>query len=192
MESTGPLSPPDPEPEVSSARNGEKRAISAVSSGEDGEEEVVVASKKVKYDCAELSRVAEIVLVLAAMGRIRGGKDPTAEEVSLMAEAREKLVSMIENFSPKDIVESEAVGRVMEDLGLNGKVKDQRLGFKVPKLSIAEKITFAKRKVRVWIRAFVFLVELENILSGSYVDDGRDILSCIGCILLDVINSGVF
>jgi hypothetical protein len=100
----------------------------------------------------ELKRVAEIVLVLSAMARMRGGgKGPTDAEVELMVEARAKLAEACAALAPKDVVGREAIGAVIEDLGLNGKLKDQRLGFRTPKLTIKEKFDNAKRKVRVLI-----------------------------------------
>lgn len=96
---------------------------------------------------AVLKRVAEIVLVLSTMSKIRGGKKPTETEIGLMAEARAKLVELCEGLAPKDIVARDAIGAVIEDLRLNGKVKDQKLGFNGPKLTIAERILQNKKKV---------------------------------------------
>ncbi|PKI67762.1 hypothetical protein CRG98_011975 [Punica granatum] len=135
-----------PEPEipegVPSPGAGDKRRVS---DGEDAEP-TPPSPKKPRRGAGDLGRVAEIVLVLSAMGRMRGGRDPTEVELGLMAEAREKLAAICETLQPKDIVGRDAVGRVIEDLGLNGKARDQRLGFKVPKLSIAEKLAFTRRK----------------------------------------------
>ncbi|KAJ0250337.1 Uncharacterized protein HA466_0136870 [Hirschfeldia incana] len=103
-------------------------------------------SKKPRFD-EEVNRVAEIVLVLSALRRIRGGKPPTELEIELMVEAKSKLVDVCQEFSPKDIIGRDAIGAVIEDLGLNGKVKDQRLGFRAPKLTISEKLSLAKRKM---------------------------------------------
>ncbi|KAK4745787.1 hypothetical protein SAY87_012099 [Trapa incisa] len=103
--------------------------------------------KKPRGGGGDLGRVAEIVLVLSAMGRMRGGKDPTDVEIGLMAEARERLAAICETLLPKDIVGGNAIGRVIEDLGLSGKAKDQKMGFRVPKLSIAEKLAFTRRKM---------------------------------------------
>ncbi|XP_018493423.1 PHD finger protein At3g20280 isoform X2 [Raphanus sativus] len=103
-------------------------------------------SKKPRFD-EEVNRVAEIVLVLSALRRIRGGKPPTELEIELMVEAKSKLVDMCQEFSPKDIVGRDAVGAVIEDLGLNCKLKDQRLGFRAPKLTISEKLSLGKRKM---------------------------------------------
>lgn len=97
----------------------------------------------------EMRRVAEIVMVLSAMGAMRGGRKPTEVEVELMAEAREKLVKMCEEVAPRDIVDMDAIGAVIEDLGLNAKLRDQKLGFRGSKLSIAEKFALSKKKVRV-------------------------------------------
>lgn len=96
-----------------------------------------------------LKRVAEIVLVLSTMARMRGGsKTPTPTEMELMAEARTKLAEACASFAPKDLVGREAIGSVIEDLGLNAKLKDQRLGFRgPPKLTIKEKLENAKRKM---------------------------------------------
>ncbi|XP_048420174.1 protein piccolo isoform X1 [Pyrus x bretschneideri] len=96
----------------------------------------------------DLRRVAEIVLALSTMAKIRGGKKPTEPEIGLMGEARSKLVELCEGLAPKDIVGRDAIGAVIEDLGLNAMLKEQRLGFRGPKLTIAEKFLQTKRKVR--------------------------------------------
>ncbi|CAL5390385.1 unnamed protein product [Camellia sinensis] len=101
----------------------------------------VPAAKKAR----NVKKVAEIVLVLAAMGKMRGGRSPTAAEKEMMVEAREKLVEVCEEFAPKDVFPRDAFGAVIEDLGLN-KLKEQRLGFRPPKVSIAEKLLFTKQK----------------------------------------------
>lgn len=95
----------------------------------------------------DLKRVAEIVLVLSTMAAVRGGKKPTDVEVELMKEARTKLAVLCQGIAPKDIVSGEAIDTVIEDLGLNAKVGDQRLGFRNPKTSIAERYSYAKSKV---------------------------------------------
>lgn len=95
----------------------------------------------------ELKRVAEIVLVLSTMATMRGGRKPTEVEVELMREARTKLANLCQGLAPKDIVAGEAIGTVIEDLGLNSKIKEQRLGFRTPKMSIAERYSHAKWKV---------------------------------------------
>nr|DAD32593.1 TPA_asm: hypothetical protein HUJ06_011444 [Nelumbo nucifera] len=51
-----------------------------------------------------MKRVAEIVLVLPALGKMRGGRSTTAVEKGLMAEAREKLVEMCEVLAPRDVL----------------------------------------------------------------------------------------
>ncbi|KAI9184820.1 hypothetical protein LWI28_001394 [Acer negundo] len=99
-------------------------------------------------DKGAAKRVAEIVLVLSAMLRMRGGgKAPTEAESKLMAEAREKLVEMCAGLAPKDIVSKDRIEKLIEDLGLNGRVKDQRLGFRGHKLSIKEKLELTKKKM---------------------------------------------
>ncbi|KAL7087999.1 hypothetical protein ACP275_13G102900 [Erythranthe tilingii] len=94
----------------------------------------------------DVKKVAEMVLVLAAMGKMRAGKGPTDVEKELMAEARNRLAKVCEGFAPKDVFPRDAFGGVIEDLGLN-KLKDQRLGFRPPKMSIAEKLLVSKRKM---------------------------------------------
>ncbi|KAL3632708.1 hypothetical protein CASFOL_025692 [Castilleja foliolosa] len=94
----------------------------------------------------DVKKVAEMVLVLAAMGKMRGGKGPTDVEKELMVEARNRLAGICEGFAPKDVFPRDAFGGVIEDLGLN-KLKEQRLGFQNPKISIAEKLLVSKRKM---------------------------------------------
>ncbi|XP_057485885.1 LOW QUALITY PROTEIN: uncharacterized protein LOC130772176 [Actinidia eriantha] len=94
----------------------------------------------------DVKKAAEIVLVLAAMGRMRGGRDPTAAEMQMMVDAREKLMLVCGEFTPKDVFPREVFGSVIEDLGL-GKLREQRLGFRGPKMSIAEKILLTKQKM---------------------------------------------
>nr|XP_027063178.1 uncharacterized protein LOC113689633 [Coffea arabica] len=93
-----------------------------------------------------MRKVAEMVLVLAAMGKMRGGKVPTGVEKEIMAAAREKLVEVCELFPPKDVFPRDVFGALIEDLGLN-KVREQRLGFRPPKITIAEKLLLSKRKM---------------------------------------------
>lgn len=93
----------------------------------------------------DVKRVAEIVLVLSAMAAVRGGRSPTAEERAMMEEARAKVVAMCEGLAPKDIVPREVIGGMIEDLGISG--REQKLGFRPPKMSIAEKLLLTKRKM---------------------------------------------
>ncbi|XVF70752.1 hypothetical protein PTKIN_Ptkin11bG0188000 [Pterospermum kingtungense] len=135
------------EPEVAVDQNvasepspavGEKRGI--------GNGDVSVSKKQ---RCGGgLKRVAEIVLVLSAMGEMRGGgRNPTAAETGLMAEAREILAEMCGEMAPKDVVGREAIGNVIEELGLNSKLKEQRLGFRGSGMSISQKVLFTKMKM---------------------------------------------
>ncbi|KAG6469516.1 uncharacterized protein LOC122034644 [Zingiber officinale] len=94
----------------------------------------------------DLKRVAEIVMVLSAMGQMRGGKEPTAAEKALVAEARERLVMICEAIRPKELFSTEAVRVVADDLGLS-RSKDPGLGFRPPKMSIAEKLLLTKKKM---------------------------------------------
>ncbi|KAG6510671.1 uncharacterized protein LOC121975211 [Zingiber officinale] len=103
------------------------------------------AGKRARDD-GDLKRVAEIVMVLSAIGQVRGGKEPTAAEKALVAEARERLVVMCEAVRPKELFSTEAVRVVAEDLGLN-RSKDPALGFRPPKMSIAEKLMLTKKKM---------------------------------------------
>ncbi|XP_026448097.1 uncharacterized protein LOC113348513 isoform X1 [Papaver somniferum] len=123
----------------------------------------VVGEKRVVVDCDEtenfgvkkkarvdyggdMKRVAELVLVLSGMGKMRGGRNPTDVEKELMVEAKEKLVEICQFMSPQDVIPKDAIRVVMEDLGLN-KSADQRLGFRPSKMSIAEKYVLAKKKM---------------------------------------------
>ncbi|KAL1197736.1 PHD finger protein [Cardamine amara subsp. amara] len=114
---------------------------------DNGDEPMAPPAKKQRFG-EDMSRVAEIVLVLSALGRMRGGQAPTELENELMVEARSKLAVICQEFSPKDLIGSDDVKAVIEDLGLNGKLnKDQRLGFRAPKLTISEKLSLGKRKM---------------------------------------------
>ncbi|XVE80453.1 hypothetical protein DITRI_Ditri14bG0140900 [Diplodiscus trichospermus] len=113
----------EPSPEV-----GEKRGI-----------EIGVVSVSKKQRCGGgLKRVAEIVLVLSAMAKMRGeGRNSTEVETALMAEARETLAEMCGEMVPKDIVGREAIRNLIEELRLNSKLKEQRLGFRSMGMSIS-------------------------------------------------------
>lgn len=119
--------------------------------GDDGHAKASAAEppaiKKRARDGGDLKRVAEIVMVLSAMGQMRGGRQPTAAEKALVAEARERLVAMCEGVKPKELFSGEAVRVVVEDLGLN-RSKDPVMGFRPPKMSIADKLLLTKKKVR--------------------------------------------
>ncbi|URE10648.1 PHD [Musa troglodytarum] len=104
------------------------------------------ATKKRARDGGDLKRVAEIVMVLSAMGQMRGGRQPTAAEKALVAEARERLVAMCEGVKPKELFSGEAVRVVVEDLGLN-RSKDPVMGFRPPKMSIADRLLLTKKKI---------------------------------------------
>lgn len=138
------------QPEVGSDGVGEKRLA------DDDVELLEPAPKKARGEViGNTKKVAEMVLVLAALGKMRGGRVPTAAEREMMAEAREGLAQVCQSFAPKDVFPRDAFGAVMEDLGLN-KLKDQRLGFRPPKVSIAEKLLIAKEKVGQIFASFFF------------------------------------
>ncbi|KAK2987052.1 hypothetical protein RJ640_004778, partial [Escallonia rubra] len=121
------------------AAAGEKRAA-------EGELAAHAAKKAARSGDGSVRKVAEIVLVLAAMGRMRGGRGPTAAEAEMMAEARGKLAEVCQGFAPKDVFPRDAFGAVIEDLGLS-KAKEPRLGFRSHKVSIAEKLSLSKQKM---------------------------------------------
>ncbi|XP_050369245.1 endochitinase A-like [Argentina anserina] len=108
-----------------------------------------VASPVKKPRCdADLKRVAEIVLALSTLAKIRGGEKPTEPEIGLMEEARAKLVELCEGLPPKEIVARDAIAAVIENLGMNAILKEQQgLGFRGPKLTVAEKFALTKRKM---------------------------------------------
>ncbi|KAI4981560.1 hypothetical protein ZWY2020_022052 [Hordeum vulgare] len=100
-------------------------------------------------DGAGMRRVAEIVMVLAAAGEMRGGREPTAAERALAAEARERLAAAVAGGAtrPKDLFPGEAVRAVVEDLGLNRAKDPAAMGFRPPKASIADRLLLTKRKM---------------------------------------------
>ncbi|KAG9143207.1 hypothetical protein Leryth_010132 [Lithospermum erythrorhizon] len=89
----------------------------------------------------DVKMVAEMVLVLAGIGKIRGGELPSEVERELMNVVRDKLVEFCQDFSPKQVFSLDGFGGVIEDLGL-GK-------FKGPKMSISEKVLISKRKFQM-------------------------------------------
>ncbi|KAL3503563.1 hypothetical protein ACH5RR_038012 [Cinchona calisaya] len=123
---------------------GEKRPAEDGIGGRD-----VPAAKKARKEgdlIGSMRKVAEMVLVLSAIGKMRGGKVPSEVEKEIMAAAREKLAEVCELFPPKDVFPMDVFGRLIDDLGLN-KVREQRLGFRPPKITIAEKLLLSKRKM---------------------------------------------
>ncbi|XP_051135677.1 uncharacterized protein LOC127254558 isoform X2 [Andrographis paniculata] len=94
----------------------------------------------------DLKNVAGIVLVMAAMGKMRGGKTPTEAEKEMMKEARNGLVKVCESFKPEEVFRKDAFGGVVENLGLN-RVKAQRIGFQPSAMSIAQKLLDSKKKM---------------------------------------------
>lgn len=119
---------------------GEKREVSS-----DGDVEVRV-TKKARNCGGNLKRVAEIVLVLETLGKMRGGRSPTQVEVEMMSEARGKLVEVCREFKPKDVFPREAFGVVIDDLGLSN--NEQMLGFRAPNIPIAQKLKLAQEKMK--------------------------------------------
>uniref|UniRef100_A0ACD5YQY9 Uncharacterized protein n=2 Tax=Avena sativa TaxID=4498 RepID=A0ACD5YQY9_AVESA len=109
----------------------------------------VAPLKRRRGDGAGMRRVAEIVMVLAAAGEVRGGREPTAAERALAAEARERLAAAVAEgpARPKDLFPREAVRAVVEDLGLNSVKDPAAMGFRPPKASIADRLILTKRKM---------------------------------------------
>ncbi|KAM0880270.1 hypothetical protein ACQ4PT_033687 [Festuca glaucescens] len=109
----------------------------------------VAPLKRRRGDGAGMRRVAEIVMVLAAAGEVRGGREPTAAERALVAEARERLAAAVAEGAarPKDLFPGEAVRAVVEDLGLNRARDPAAMGFRPPKASIADRLMLTKRKM---------------------------------------------
>ncbi|XP_071693257.1 uncharacterized protein [Rutidosis leptorrhynchoides] len=141
MDDTVSIEPVD-RSEVRSDNLSEKRPLE---NGFDNE----LGHKKARTDVklvTDVKKVAEIVLVLATMGKMRGGRKPSAVEVEMMCEARAKLVDVCKEFAPKDIFPREVFGSVIEDLGLN-RLREQKLGIQTPKLSISEKLQLTKHKM---------------------------------------------
>lgn len=153
----------EPAPEIdefSESRSepvGEKRpAADVLDAVKEGSPNKRIRGGSERSSVGDVKKVAEMVLVLAAMGKMRGGKGPTDFEKELMAEARNSLAKVCEGFAPKDLFPTDAFGGVIEDLGLN-KLKEQKLGFRPPKLSIAERLLVSKRKVCLFIIDFCVL-----------------------------------
>lgn len=133
------------------ARSSEKRPA------EDGEL-TVQSPKKARREgvlARDMKKVAEIVLVLDTLGKMRKERSPMDAEREMMAEARGKLVELCQGFAPKDVFPREVFGGIIDDLGLS-KLRDERLGFRPPKMSIAEKLLLSKRKVMI-ILPFEFI-----------------------------------
>lgn len=73
-----------------------------------------------------MKHVADIVLVLAGLGLIRAGRDPTQEERRLQAEAYGHLGFLVQKLDPRDLVSQGAVENLIENLGLR-KPEDQEV-----------------------------------------------------------------
>ncbi|GFZ04965.1 RING/FYVE/PHD zinc finger superfamily protein [Actinidia rufa] len=92
-------------------------ARSEVFSAAIGELEAPPSKKaRIGWGCEESS--GDSAGVGAAMGRMRGGRDPTAAEMEMMVDAREKLVLLCGELGPKDVFPREGFGSVIEDIGL--------------------------------------------------------------------------
>nr|GEZ56632.1 hypothetical protein [Tanacetum cinerariifolium] len=92
---------------------------------------------------ANVKKVAEILLVLATMVEMRGGRKASSVEVEMMIEARRKLVEICEEFGPKDVFENDVFGIIVDDLGL-GRMKETKLAACCPKMSIVDKLEATK------------------------------------------------
>ncbi|GJW49448.1 hypothetical protein Tco_0090799 [Tanacetum coccineum] len=78
---------------------------------------------------ANVKKVAKILLVLATMVEMRGGRKASSVEAEMMIEARRKQVEICEEFGPKDVFE------------------ETNLAACCPKMSIGEKLEVTKVKV---------------------------------------------
>ncbi|XP_047334767.1 uncharacterized protein LOC124938385 [Impatiens glandulifera] len=133
-------------PEGFAAAVGDKRPLENGETGESGEA-CLVSTKKYRNMNGDVKDVAQIILVLSTMATMRAGELPTDAEKEMMAVAREKLAKVCECFAPKDVFPNQAIFTVMDDLGLS-KLKERRPGgFVPPKMSISEKLFFAKQKM---------------------------------------------
>uniref|UniRef100_A0A1D1Z037 PHD finger protein At3g20280 n=1 Tax=Anthurium amnicola TaxID=1678845 RepID=A0A1D1Z037_9ARAE len=115
----------------------------------EGRGTATASKKRPRFDSepADLGRVAEIVMVLSAMGQMRAGRDPTAAEKALMTEAREKLAKICESVElrrRKELFTKEMAMAVVVDHGLNPPKENIP---RPPKLSIAEKLANTRRKM---------------------------------------------
>lgn len=148
----------------SDSLSGQKRKLPAV---DDGGLELRVSKKtKAKGGVVE---VAEMLLVLSAMGKMRGGRSPTDVEKEMVEEARERLAEMCMKFAPKDVFPCDGFGGVIEELGLN-KVKQKSIvggDWQPPKMSITEKLMATKRKV--WKVHLLFIHFLWMVVIYSFI-----------------------
>ncbi|KAJ0989744.1 hypothetical protein J5N97_008100 [Dioscorea zingiberensis] len=94
----------------------------------------------------ELKRIAEIVMVLSAIGNVRSSRDPTPVERALVAEAKARLATVCTTVRPKDLFPKEAVMGLVKDLGLDSS-NDRFLRSRPARMSIAEKFLASKRKM---------------------------------------------
>ncbi|KAD1761774.1 hypothetical protein R6Q59_009626 [Mikania micrantha] len=131
--------------EAGSESLGEKRALENGFDRDLSGKKVKRGGEEVKL-ASDVKKVAEIVLVLAAMGKMRGGRKPTTVEVQMMVEARERLVEVCKSFAPKDVFPTDDFGLIIEELGLS-RLTDQKLGSRSSKLSIAERLQVTKQKM---------------------------------------------
>nr|GEW67001.1 putative bromo adjacent homology (BAH) domain protein [Tanacetum cinerariifolium] len=123
---------------------GGKRPLTAISESESE------LSKKARgsgdgevWLAANVKKVAEMLLVLATMVEMRGGRKASSIEVEMMIEARRKLVEICEEFGPKDVFENDVFGIIVDDLGL-GRMKETKLAACCPKMSIVDKLEATK------------------------------------------------
>nr|GEW36605.1 putative bromo adjacent homology (BAH) domain protein [Tanacetum cinerariifolium] len=143
---------------------GGKRPLTAISESEselskkargNGDSEVRLA--------ANVKKVAKILLVLATMVEMRGGRKASSVEVEMMIEARRKLVEICEEFGPKDVFENDVFGIIVDDLGL-GRMKETKLAACCPKMSIIDKLEATKKELS---REQVYWLPAAEIASQS-------------------------
>lgn len=136
----------DTSPETAPVR--EKRPAESTDAGSVVGEAREMQEKTKKARAGPMRSVAETVLVLSAMAKMRGGgRSPTPAEKELMAGARAEAAVLCGALAPKDVVPRDAIRIVLEDLGL-GNPGDRALEFRPsPKMSIAEKMSSAQRQM---------------------------------------------
>ncbi|PAN24612.1 hypothetical protein PAHAL_4G238300 [Panicum hallii] len=118
----------------------------------------------------ELSRVAEIVMVLAGAGNARGGRASTAAERALAAEARGALAAVVAGeveLRPRELFTTEAVRALVEDLGLTRARDPAAVGFRPRKASIAHRVLLTKRKMEEGKEALVPSTTVPKMTASS-------------------------
>lgn len=140
----------------------------------------------------DLKRVAEIVLVLEAMGQMRGGKDPTDFERGLAVEARHKLVEICASSAkPNDLFSTDSARVLAADLGFSS-VKDRMGNRPTKKISIVEKLAITKKKVNELLNKMAERIENFLFVFPFLSLNQSFIHSSIRFIFVDARNEGIY